>query len=522
MAAMADMLVDNPVLLLVLVVGFGGVVGAVRIAGFSLGPAAALFLGLAVSAWDERLVIPDIVLTIGLVLFAYLVGLDAGPSLGLSAGRRSLAAGAAAAAVIVGAAGAVWAAASVLDLSPGGRAGLFAGALTNTPALAAATEQLDAGDPSAAVGYSLAYPLGVVVMLVAAQAILRRKAVPDAADRALVAWTIRVEQDDLPPLGALRHHGDLAFGRARIAGRIALPDDDSRLDVGDLLVVIGHSHDVAAFADEIGSRSDTHLPLDRRTLDFRRIVVSDRAVVGRRLGDLDLLDRFGAAVTRIRRGDADVVATDDAVLRAGDRIRVVASRDRFPQVAAFFGDSERRLAELDSATLGLGIAAGLLVGLVPIPIPGGTFELGAAGGPLIVGLALGAIGRTGPLTWTLPYGMNSVLRQFGALLFFATVGTRSGAAFAEEVGSLLGLETVLAGALVTAAAATAGLAVARALSMDPAGAAGLLAGLQTQPAVLAFADRRTDGDDRVNVGYAMVFPVAMIVKIIAAQVLART
>ncbi len=518
---MADTLVDNPVLLLVLVVGLGGIVGAIRIAGFSLGPAAALFLGLAVSAWDARLVIPDIVLTVGLVLFAYLVGLDAGPSLRLSAGRRSITAGVAAAAVITGAAGAVWGAAAVLELSPGGRAGLFAGALTNTPALAAATEQLDAGDPSAAVGYSLAYPLGVIVMLIATQLVLRTQAAPDSDGRGLVAWTIRVERDDLPTLGALRHGGDLAFGRARIAGRIALPDDDSRLDVGDLLVVIGRSHDVAAFAGEIGSRSDIHLPLDRRTLDFRRIVVSDRAVVGRRLGDLDLLDRFGAAVTRVRRGDADVVATEDVVLRAGDRVRVVASRDRFPQVAAFFGDSERRLAELDSATLGLGIAAGLLLGLVPIPIPGGTFQLGAAGGPLVVGLALGAIGRTGALTWTLPYGMNAILRQFGALLFFATVGTRSGAAFADEVGSLLGLETVAAGALVTAATAAAGVAVARALSMAPPAAAGLLAGLQTQPAVLAFADQRTNGDDRVNVGYAMVFPVAMIVKIIAAQVLAR-
>lgn len=137
-----------------------------------------------------------------------------------------------------------------------------------------------------------------------------------------------------------------------------------------------------------------------------------------------------------------------------------------------------------------------------------------------MGLLLGAVGRTGWITWSLPYGVNAILRQFGALVFFATVGTRSGAAFADEVASLSGIETVAVGAALTALVAAGGMLVGRIMAMPPPAVAGLLAGLQTQPAVLAFADQRTEGDDRVNLGYAMVFPAAMITKIVVAQVLA--
>ena len=520
---MVDLLAENPVLLLVLVVGLGGLVGSVKVAGFSLGPAAALFLGLAASAIDERLVLPEVVLVIGLVLFTYLVGLDAGPSVRVSTDRRSLAAGALVVVIVAAAAGVAALAGDAAGLTPGGQAGLFAGATTNTPALAAATEELEPGDPSATVGYSLAYPLGVVVMLVAAQLVLRRH--PTGGDRssaaALVAWTIRVDLEEAPPLGELRaSEPGIAFGRTRVDGRIRVADDEVRLRRGDLLVAIGHEADVRRLADHVGSRADIHLPLDRRSLDFRRMLVSDPSVVGRSIAELDLLHRFGARVTRVRRGDADLVADPALVLHAGDRLRVVAARDRLDEVASYLGDSERRVSELDGASLGLGIAAGLLVGLVPIPIPGGSMSLGNAGGPLVVGLVLGAVGRTGRITWSLPYGVNAVLRQFGALLFFATVGTRSGAAFADAVASLSGVEVVAIGAAITAAVAAAGTLVGRLLAMPAPAVAGLLAGLQTQPAVLAFADQRTRGDDRVNVGYAMVFPAAMVAKILAAQIVA--
>jgi putative transport protein len=516
----ADLLVDNPLLTLAVVVGLGGLVGAIRVKGLSLGPAAALFLGLAVSAWDERVALPDIVLVLGLALFVYLVGLDAGPSLRVSLDRRAVVAGAGVVAITAVGAGVAVVAGEVLELSAGTRDGLFAGSLTNTPALAAAVEQLEPGDPAATVGYSLAYPLGIVVMLVATAVALRRPAGHEGGP--VTSATVRVGRDEVGPVGGLRAlvSGPVSFSRARVDGRVRLADDDLVLRRDDLLVVVGAEDDVATLTDHLGERSEQHLPLDRRALDFRRMVASDRAVIGVPLSRLDLRRRFGAVATRVRRGDADLVATGDLVLRAGDRVRVVAPRERLDEVAAVLGDSERRVSELDGAALGLGLAAGILVGLVPIPLPGGSFELGNAGGPLLVGLALGMVGRTGRLTWALPSGVNATLRQFGALLFFAAVGTRSGSAFADEVVSIGGLELVLAGAVITAVAGVLGLVLGRLTVRTGPAVGGLLAGLQTQPAVLTFASERSEGDDRVNVGYAMVFPAAMIAKIVLAQVLA--
>src|SRR5205085_1330852 len=164
------------------------------------------------------------------------------------------------------------------------------------------------------------------------------------------------------------------------------------------------------------------IELERRVFDIRRILVSSRAVAGRPLDELELPQRFGAEVTRVRRGDVDLVATPDTIVELGDRVRVLAPRERLREVSAYFGDSLRRIGEIDVLTLSLGLAGGLALGLVPVPLPGGgSFELGFAGGPLLVALALGAIGRTGPLVWQLPYTANLTLRQLGTILFLAGV-----------------------------------------------------------------------------------------------------
>jgi len=233
-----------------------------------------------------------------------------------------------------------------------------------------------------------------------------------------------------------------------------------------------------------------------------------------------LTERFEAIITRVRRGDIDRLARPDIVLEPGDRVRVVAPRDRMHEVTRFFGDSYRMLSEIDVASFSLGLVAGLLLGLVPVPLPGGgTFRLGMAGGPLVVGLALGALERTGPFTWQLPYNANLTLRQLGAVLFLAGIGVRSGYAFADALGSGEGVSMLLAGGAVTCLAALLMVWIGRALLRAPVDVlCGMIAGMQTQPAVLAFAVEQT-GDDLPNTGYASVYPVATISKIVLAQLL---
>jgi putative transport protein len=296
---------------------------------------------------------------------------------------------------------------------------------------------------------------------------------------------------------------------------------DQRVTPGDRLVVIGPEPAVAACCQLLGERSDRHLALDRTALDFRRVVVSNRRLAGQRLGELDLTSRFGVTATRLRRGDDDVVAGDDTVLELGDRVRVVGPIDRLGPVARLFGDSERRIAEVDACGFALGVAAGLFVGTLSVPLPGGgDVELGAGGGPLLVGLGLGVVSRTGPVTWQIPHAANLVLRQLGILMFLACAGLASGTTFADAIVTRRGLDLAIAGVLVAAVfAGLVPLAAQLVLRRDVVAAAGMLAGIETQPAALAYANERTSGDERVTGAYALAFPAAMIAKVIVVQFL---
>lgn len=526
MHSVLEFLAEEPLVLLFGLFCIGSALGGVRVADVSLGPAAVLFSAIAVSAVASAqgvpVAVPEVVGTLGLVLFTYTVGIVSGPTFfnALRSGWRPL--------VSVTAVFGVTAVVAVvlgraLGLPMPTVAGTFAGALTNTPALAAATER--SGDAAATtVGYSIAYLFGVVGMLLATATVLRRRSDPPAA-AALTNVTIRVERTDAPTVGEVveRHGGDVVFSRVRHGetSPVLVADDEEQLREGDLVTVVGPRSAVEALARELGHRSSHVLPADRRDLDFRRITLSTRALAGRTVEDLALGDRFGAVVSRVRRGDVDMVASDDLVLAPGDRLRVIAPARRMKEVSAYLGDSERGLSDINPVGFALGMTAGVLLGTTHLPLPGGGFAIGAAGGTLIVGLVLGRIGRVGPLVTTLAHPAASTLSTFGMLAFLAYAGTRAGGSFWGAVTSGIGWRVAVVGVVVTTLVAV-GVAVVGTVvhRMEPTRLAGVLGGVQTQPAVLAFVNERTGFDTRVALGYALVYPAAMIVKIVLAQVLA--
>lgn len=533
---MIELLKANPILLLFLVAAVGFLVGQLRVGGFSLGVAAVLFVGLGFGAISPELRLPEFVYQFGLVLFVYTIALASGPGFFTALGRRGIRDNLLVLGVLLTLGILTAWLAYLFRLESPFASGLFAGALTNTPALAGVLETLKAQGASDAVlgqpvaAYALAYPLGVIGMLLALHLAWRmwgQTPHPEESEtEELESRTLEVTHPELTGLTldelvrAKRWH--VVFGRHKSGGVLQVARGDVRLQVGDRISVIGSPAELDRVGEALGRFVPEALEQSREALDFRRVFVSSREVAGRTLADLNLPGRFGVVVTRVRRGDVEFLPSGSTVLELGDRVRVVGTHERIREVSRFLGDSYRALSEVDMLSFGLGIALGLLLGNVTFDLPGGVeFKLGIAGGPLVMGLVLGALNRTGPILWQLPYSANLTVRQLGVILFLAGIGTRSGWTFAETLAHGGVLTLILVGAILTAGAALLTLWIGhRVLKISLGTLAGILAGLQTQPAVLAFALEKA-GNERPNLGYATVYPLAMLLKILIAQLLLR-
>lgn len=519
---MVDILASAPLLTIMLVVGLGTLFGIIPFGPLRFGAAGALFVGLAFGALDPRLGENlSLVQSLGLALFVYTVGISSGSGFFRNL-KRQLPLMAGAVVAIIAAAGITVLAGSLLGIPPAVRAGAFAGALTNTPALAAAADRAGNDDPT--VGYALTYPVGVTVAILGVAVIMSRpwSGKHDPAPMAAHGLVdVSVEVSRATPLSAVPGFLDdvvrFSYLSRKGATRVIAPDEE--LQPGDHVVVVGPEQAVRAAVQYLGRRVSDHLAHDRSTVDYRRILVSDPKVAGRTIAELDIPGRFDGVVTRIRRGDLDLLASDDEVIALGDRLRVVVPRGQLPAVSSYLGDSERRVSEIDALSTGIGLALGLALGLIAIPLPGGvTIALGAAAGPLVVGMVLGRLERTGPLVWGLPLSANLTIRQLGLLLFLAAVGLASGQAFAARAFTGLGLRVVLTGVIVVTLSGALLVLFARLVGIGAVRAAGGLAGFVGQPAILSYANSRVV-DERVDAGYAALFALSMIVKIVVVQFL---
>ncbi len=538
---MIAFLAGNPLLLLFLTSALGYAIGRIRIKGASLGVAAVLFVGLFIGSFSPDLKIPDFAFTFGLAVFVYTIGLSSGAGFFASFTRKGLRDNLFIFTMLLLAFGLVIVSAGWFALKPTVAAGVFAGSLTNTPSLGgvldvirnAGAANVEALLAEPVVGYSVTYPLGVLGPIFAILLMSRifgidyRKEAAklkafNLVEQEIYNVTVRVKAGDVTKMTlqefTTRQRPNVVFGRIEHAGDISLADGDTRLAPGDLVSIVGGPEDVDAAAVLLGNRVDEHLDFDRSDYDFRRIFVSHGAVVGQRIGELKLPEKYDAIITRVRRGDVDFLASANTVLELGDRVRVVAARGRMKEVSEFFGDSYKELSELDLLSFGLGMVLGLLVGLIPIPLPGGvTITLGSAGGPLLVALVLGALRRTGPIVWTMPYSANLTLRQLGLILLLAAVGLKSGYTFVSTFTQSGGAVIFLSGALVSILLPIFALFVGYKLLKIPFGMlTGMVASMHTQPAVLGFANEQS-GDEAPNIGWSLVFPLATISKIILAQ-----
>jgi putative transport protein len=532
-------LTQFPIVTLFGVIGTGYLVGQLRIFGFRLGVAGVLFAGLAAGALGPDIALPTIVSTVGLILFIYSIGIQFGPTFVNPFQREGYRDNLFCIAMLVLGAGLAIGVAQWRSLSGPQLAGLFSGALTNAPALAAAQEIIRDNHRSLAavalqqltdgpvIAFGIAYPFGVLGVMLSFQlyrTVFRIK--PERAQpgspievRDFVVQNPGVTGQDLADV--LRLHKDLGFviSRVKKGDLTTLAAGDSQLELGDIVAVVGEGPALERARHIFGPPSEIHIERDRSVLDYRRVFVSSKAIVGKRIGDLDLQNQLSATITRLRRGDVDIVPDADTWLQFGDRVRVLTAPANFDAVSRFFGDSIRGTAETDFGSVGLGMTMGVILGLIPVPLPGGgLLRLGLAGGPLIAGLVLGRLQRTGPITWSVPMTANLTLRQIGLVLFQAGVGTRAGYGFLQTVQSS-GIQMIVSGAVITAGVALATLFIGHRVLRQPfENVMGLASAIHTEPASLAFASLISNSDAPQS-SYARVFPVCTVAKIVLAQLL---
>lgn len=537
---MIEILSEYPLVLLFTVASLGYLLGSIRIGGYSLGVAAVLFTGLAFGASNPNFQIPEIILLLGLSVFVYSIGLSSGPAFfesyrknGLRDFSFAMAMLLLSGAIAVG----VWA---LFGFSASSITGIYSGSTTNTPALAGVIDYMNNHFPASeantlveesVVGFSYSYVMGVlggIIAIVVMEKVLKidyekekeslKNTYPVGGK--LRAITVEVTHDDSCgiPLRDLKkkHNWNVVFGRTMQGDKMSLAHWDSTLCKGDLLMVVGDEDELNRVIEILGIRSDSALGYDRSKYDVRRIFVSNPRIAGRTIAELNLNEKFNAIITRIRRGDVDMLAKGNTVLELGDRIRFIAHREDLDALSKYFGDSYQAASKVNLFSFGLGIGLGLILGSIEFQFGSDfSFKLGYAGGPLVVGLLLGALRRTGNIVWTLPYSANVTLQQIGLIFLLTAIGVRSGNAFIESFSSE-GLWIFLASSIIALFTAFSILIVGyKFLKMPFSLLMGMVA---NQPAILDFATDRTQ--NRIPmVGYAMMFPIALISKIIISQVM---
>jgi putative transport protein len=525
----------------------GMALGSLKFKGIGLGTAGVLFAGILAGHFGEPVDEHTLhfVKEFGLILFVFTIRLQLGPGFFAALRQQGVKLNALAAAVVILGAVSAPLIGWLAGFDPAAVLGIFSGASTNTPSLGAGTQTLSTIPGIAAdrltlpaLAYAVTYPtaiVGIIGTLLLLKQIFRIDPVREAAEfavkhrrqaEALERRTLVVANPNLDGISLGDVPGRLETGvtisRIRHAGETLVATDTTAIHLDDRLAVVGTRAGLDQFERVIGRRSDEDLARVESALTFRRVVVTDRSMLGRTVGELNLNERFHVAVTRVTRADMEMSAVPGLRLQFGDQLQIVGAAADLDQAAAAVGNSLKELNETHFIPFFIGIALGIALGTLPIAFPGlpQPVKLGLAGGPLLVALILGRVGRIGRQVWHMPVNTNLAFREFGIALFFAAVGLGAGAKFFATVFSATGFQWLLAGVVVTVLPLLLIGIFARVVwKLNYMDLSGVLAGSMTDPPALAFASNIA-GSDAPTVGYATVYPLTTLLRILSAQVLA--
>lgn len=546
---MSDIALTVSILALVAVVGL--FIGNVKFRGIGLGIGGVLFGGIIVGHFVSQAGMTlssdmlHVIQEFGLILFVYTIGIQVGlgffASLRVSGLRLNLFA---VLIVIIG--GLVTAILHKLfDIPLPVVLGIFSGAVTNTPALGAGQQILrDLGTPMEMVdqmgmSYAMAYPFGICGILFTMwmlRVIFRVNVETEAQQHessrtnggALIRTiNIRVENPNLHDL-AIKDvpilNGDkIICSRLKREETLKVPSPDTIIQLGDLLHLVGQPADLHNAQLVIGQEVDTSLSTKGTDLRVERVVVTNENVLGKRIRDLHFKERYDVVISRLNRAGVELVASGDISLQFGDILNLVGRPSAIDAVANVLGNAQQKLQQVQMLPVFIGIGLGVLLGSIPVFVPGfpAALKLGLAGGPLIMALILGRIGSIGKLYWFMPPSANLALRELGIVLFLSVVGLKSGGDFVNTLVNGEGLSWIGYGALITAVPLiTVGILARMLAKMNYLTMCGMLAGSMTDPPALAFANNLHPTSGAAALSYATVYPLVMFLRIITPQLLA--
>ena len=536
--------IAHAVLTFALVITIGILLGKVKIGGISLGITWILFVGIVLSHFGMTVdgEVRHFVQEFGLILFVFSIGLQVGPGFFASFkhGGMTLVM-CAVAIVLLGVATAY-----VVHLATGTpiptMVGILSGAVTNTPGLGAAqqayTDALGIEDPTIALGYAVAYPLGVVGIIftmIFIRYALRVKFEKEdeglaalsqehkLADKVSVEFTNKTL--DGRTVAYVRDLINRQFVISRILrpdGTISMADAESVIHIGDRLWLISQAEDIEAIVAFFGRRVEmTDEQWGNNTpnaeLVSRRILITKSSLNGKKFSDLRLRTKYGITITRVNRAGVDLIPYQGLELQVGDRVMVVGPAKAVAQVADVLGNSLKKLNQPNLVTIFVGIALGVLLGSIPLLNVPQPVKLGLAGGPLIVAILIGRFGTHFHLVTYTTMSANLMLREIDIALFLAAVGIGAGDGFIDAIVDG-GYRWIGYGVAITVLPLIIVALVARLwLKMNYYTLMGLIAGSTTDPPALAYANA-TAGNDMPAVGYSTVYPVVMFLRVLTAQI----
>lgn len=532
-----------------LVIMLGVILGKVKFFGVSLGATFVLFVGILVGHFglqvDQNIL--KFIQEFGLILFIFSIGLQVGPSFFSSFKEGGLVLNALALLIIclnIAVALGIYFCDGTIRFNE--MVGVLSGAVTNTPGLGAAQQTLienmgsdaTALNEAMSMGYAAAYPLGVVGIILS-MIIIRsifniniKKEAQDIEDENnqsqlhphVLTYEVAnklIYNRTILSLHNIIDHNFVISRMKKADGSIIIPKSETKIEEGDLMLVVMSEQDEEIFDAVIGPKVDMDWKAEPTQVVSRRILVTKSEFSGKKLGSLRLRTGYKVNATRVNRAGLDLLASPNLGLQVGDRITVVGNLDDINRLAAKLGNSMRRLNEPNMFTMFFGILLGILVGSLPILLPGMTvpMKLGLAGGPLIVAIIISRWGYKVKLVTYTSSSANLLLRELGICLFLASVGIAAGGDFFATVFNSRGAMWVLYGFLITfIPLMIVGTLARKRFRLNYCSIMGLLSGSLTDPPALSYANK-TASNDAPAVAYSTVYPLTMFLRVITAQIL---